>query len=217
MTKEKLTASEIKQIAGRAGRAKTIGYVTATSKEDLKYIKECLGNENNILSNGEIIEQILIKDQKTINYNFLDYESSVSKAGLFPPSHVFVEFSKILNHYFNKKHKLDELIENFKLFLPNLDNKYFLTKFDRHIEIANALKNVEGSDLETQYTFLLSPIKLSKYTLLYLKTILEDFTKKRLVLVPEDFYFPREKIPNFTNYVDFLNLLERIYNSIFIK
>lgn len=56
-----LTESEVKQIAGRAGRSDQVGYVTAMKPDDLNYIRDIINNSTATRSMKRKIEEIKIR------------------------------------------------------------------------------------------------------------------------------------------------------------
>jgi ATP-dependent RNA helicase SUPV3L1/SUV3 len=58
---EKLTESEVKQIAGRAGRSESTGYVSAFNPEDLEYVKKIIEKSNSSRSNFRIIDEFQLR------------------------------------------------------------------------------------------------------------------------------------------------------------
>ena len=107
-----LSDSEVKQIAGRAGRSDTIGYVSALNMKDLEYIKEIINKSVSKRSNVRNIKEItlciynnyIVPKQKGVKaYIFNEEEMKIDKACIFLPLDTLKEFSKALENHYNKE------------------------------------------------------------------------------------------------------------------
>ena len=114
-----LTEYEIRQIAGRAGRADTIGYVSAFDSDDLGYIKNAL--KKSVMKKAKIrsiLEIILCKiflkvvpkkhiEPRKGGYLFKSEEKIIEKACIFPPLETIYEFSKALENHYQSENKVN--------------------------------------------------------------------------------------------------------------
>jgi ATP-dependent RNA helicase SUPV3L1/SUV3 len=111
-TRRPLKVSEVKQIAGRAGRYGSIydkGVVTAMDKHALKYIRTKLLNET----------------------------TPIHRAGIFP---LFDQIA-MFDQFSQKKLKFSEVLEYF-MKVASISNKYFLCKTRDMVGVAKALDNM---------------------------------------------------------------------------
>src|SRR5690349_15324698 len=77
----KVLPQYIRQIAGRAGRSNTDGFVTAFYRDDLEYVRDCL-NKGTIYSDQDVIEEPI---KVTPDHIFKPNEAAIKQACLFPP------------------------------------------------------------------------------------------------------------------------------------
>ena len=127
------------QIAGRAGRFKETGYVSAFSKKDLDYVNKCfqgaelMKNEQvEISKSGEIIVNVKAEsendseDDEHGGTQFTANQREINKACLFPPFHLIDQFSDqlYLHNFAGSEPKIRNILETFKT-LSTLDNNYF--------------------------------------------------------------------------------------------
>lgn len=130
-----LTKSEIKQIAGRAGRfgIHDIGFVSAFNATDLAYIKECLSSENDIIKEKLMISPSFWHVNQLSN--ILETQNIIK---------ILSYFSKVLpvNHHLFKTSKLKQMksVANFvENIIPteSLENKFTFSSVPCNIEIHN--------------------------------------------------------------------------------
>ncbi|KAJ3376869.1 hypothetical protein HDU84_009306, partial [Entophlyctis sp. JEL0112] len=122
-----LTVSQIKQIAGRAGRFRTMyseGYVCTFNNNDMPRLRQALGT---------------------------DVVPPIPSAGLFPTLEQLVQFSSELP----PETKFAELLDRFEE-LSRLDGDYFLCNLSSHKEIASSIEHIDLS-LSDRYNLIGAP------------------------------------------------------------
>ncbi|KYQ93013.1 Mitochondrial RNA helicase [Tieghemostelium lacteum] len=181
--------SEIKQIAGRAGRYKSDekakGLVTSFERRDLEAIGKAL-DSSNIAS---------------------------ERAAVFPQYQQLELFSK---HEDNSNYSFSELLSNF-IEYTNLDELYFLESFDKKIEILTLIDHID-LPIKDKFNFLLAPISntnpyAKEYLQLFAKYIESGEEVPFLIDVPE---LPNMKGLGFyrQHLSEYLENLENLYNIV---
>jgi hypothetical protein len=209
----------LKQIAGRAGRSNTIGYVTAVNHSDLLYIKDCMNSSMHTRGDqGERvdIDEIIVngKDKK---YKFTPGESEIKKAIIFPPIDVILDFAATLNNFYakDKTYIPDDLVtilEKFKFF-SQIDALYSFREIKTYTRIATALRVVPDASLRNVLMFTMAPIKVTLRVLHYTKLFLKDLVKNSLVLIPVDILLSVNNFNKSSNYMEDLQLFEDLHSS----
>lgn len=125
-----INQSDIKQIAGRAGRSTNTGYVTAFEEKDLHVIRESLKDVNQSVGKNEDhgMHTNILKDE-ILCYDFQNSlpETEIKVAYLFPPLEVLLEFASIYSRIF------DQNLENIK-FLDNECQNFGITSINHNQE-----------------------------------------------------------------------------------
>ncbi|EFA78455.1 Mitochondrial RNA helicase [Heterostelium album PN500] len=128
----KLVHSEVKQIAGRAGRFRSEfpeGLVTSVSSINIGYIKEQLELPNVV----------------------------TERAGIFPQEAQLEQFAR---HLGKEVRTFSELLERF-FECTNLDNLYFMENTDDKIKVARLIDHIK-LPVKTKYAFIMAPLKLKE-------------------------------------------------------
>lgn len=217
-----LTESEIKQIAGRAGRSTTTGLVSAMNCEDLKYIKEVITNSNHTKDERNIeIVDILSGDKQLNKYTFTKSETELNNAYLFPPLTTLLEFTSALS----KLYTVEDEIENTELslvdifnkfeFFSRVDNNFILKDLNKVIKIAKFLRPIEKASIENHYMFSISPVKVSITTMFYLREYLRDMITKQVVKVPKTCNISMKDFKTEAFSMKKLNYYEDLHNGIY--
>ncbi|KAF2072961.1 hypothetical protein CYY_005727 [Polysphondylium violaceum] len=135
--KRPLLPTEIKQIAGRAGRFKSEfpqGYVTSLESKDIQFIEQCL-NQSNI---------------------------STERAGVFPTVEQIELFSRLDEL---KDVTFSHLLGQFFEF-TKVDSLYFLEELETKITIAKLIDPYPMT-IKDRFTFLLAPVKITSKTCIW--------------------------------------------------
>jgi hypothetical protein len=142
-----ISQSEIKQIAGRAGRSSNTGYVTAFEEKDLHLIRESLKDVNLSVGRSEDhgTQTNILKDG-ILCYNFQnsEVEKEIKVAYIYPPLEILLEFASIYCRIFNQnlenKEDLKKSVEKSQIF-ENLDkNENNLTDNSFRLSFSDAIK-----------------------------------------------------------------------------
>ena len=180
-----VSVSQIKQIAGRAGRFQIApsspnskaeenpngGSVTAMNPKDLEYIQECLETDTPV----------------------------IRKTGLFPSDDLF----RLYTMSFGARHTFDQIIESMEV-TSDLHPSNFLCGVDQMSEISQVFRGIRGLSLNERITLAKAPVKTRSDLCLdafkmFCTTIAQtrsmtllDFQGDRfpqLLSVPEDYNF----------------------------
>lgn len=130
----RVSVSQIKQIAGRAGRFQvpgtsgesTGGKVTAMNPRDLKYINECMQMDTPI----------------------------IRKAGLFASEALF----RLYASSFTSRRSFDQVLENMEI-TSELNPMFYLCGVDNMTEIAGFFRGIPGLALNERITLSKAPVK----------------------------------------------------------
>lgn len=215
---ENIDVSLLKQIAGRAGRSSNDGYVTAFKRNDLEYIKECLGNS---VSKGKIPTDFKAPAEKlTEEYIFSENEKKIKQACLFPKISDVLDIANKLNKEFetldNKKVALYDVFMQFDLH-SNSDNLYFIKDLKKALKTSYVLRDSEA-DIEVQYNFVMAPCKTKEFCVNYLKRYFNEFKNgEGIVKVPQEFYVEKHKYYNRHVKLEEIIELQDKHNCKFIK
>lgn len=143
-SRQRVSISQIKQIAGRAGRyriapsnsdsvvepddkeADSSGYVTAFDKRDLKYVTQCLNSKTPVIHKG----------------------------GLFPSESSFREYALLL---FNQE-PFDKILERIEV-ASNVSSVNFLSGVHNMVEISQLFRGINGLTLNEQLVLSKAPVK----------------------------------------------------------
>jgi hypothetical protein len=184
-----ISNSLLKQVAGRAGRSTSDGFVSAMYPKDLEYIRKCLGNT---VSKGEIPTDFDAPSELLDeNYKFSINQMEIKKACLFPTiSDVLRIANKLkeqLNNLNNNKVSLYDVFLQFDIH-SNSNDLYFIRNLKEKMKTAYAIKDIESS-IEYQYAFVMSPNKSKEYVLNYLRKFFIEFDNTNgEVNIPQDLY-----------------------------
>lgn len=187
----------VKQIAGRAGRSTSDGYVSAMYPKDLEYIRECLGNT---VSKGETPTDFdAPAELLDENYKFTTSQTEIKKACLFPTINDVIKIAKKLqvefNNLNNKPVSLYDVFLQFDIH-SNSNELYFIRNLKEKLKISYVLKDIESS-IKYQYLFVMSANRPKEMIVTYLKKFFEDFNNsKGIVLIPEDLYIKKYNYVN---------------------
>ena len=152
-----LNKTEIKQIAGRAGRfgIHDFGLVSAFNKSDLTYIKECLESDNDVITEKLTIAPSMWHIHKLSE--ILETDNIIK---------ILSYFSTVLpvNHHLFKISKLKQMksVANFvQCIIPDetLENKFIFSNVPCNIEISNESSYLKSLLLAKKQN---TPIKLFK-------------------------------------------------------
>ena len=179
----------LKQIAGRAGRSTSDGFVTAMYPKDLDYIRKCLGDT---VSKGEkptdfeAPEEILDE-----NFPFTKHQMEIKKACLFPAINDVLRIGNKLQEEFSNLNKsnvsLYDILLQFDIH-SNSNELYFIKDLKKTMKIAYTIKDIE-STIEIQYSFVLAPVKTKESSLRHFRPFFIDFANgKGQVKIPEELY-----------------------------
>jgi len=148
-----LNTSEIKQIAGRAGRFASVfpkGEVSCLSAKNMRILKEALETD----------------------------VTPIEMAGLFPTYEMFELFYRIEKSSLRFSRLLDKFAS-----LARLDNDhYFLCDYEDMKEVAKLLECIRDLDLRSRYTFVISPVDTNnRVAMSYLLHYAKQFSLGRKV------------------------------------
>jgi hypothetical protein len=208
-----LTRQEIKQIGGRAGRARSIGYITAFNKKDLDYIRTCFDQKETESILKEVIPKSRELSETRIDecYHFKDLECDTTRASFFPTLSVFTDFANVLTKINDKDFNIKELLTNFSNYCQ-IGCLYELKDLTILLKIADLLGDFPGADLSIQYNFLMAPLKLSKTSEIFFKAIYSEFLNKRLVPIPQYLFVDMVKLQKEFTWMKLITYLEELYN-----
>lgn len=205
-----IDASLLKQIAGRAGRSSTDGFVTAFYEKDLEYIKKCIGG--NSLEKGETPtdfeapEEILDE-----NYQFTENQKFIKRACLFPAIDDVLKIAGKLEEEYqmlnNNKVSIYDVFLQFDLH-SNSNEMYFIKDLKKTMKIAYVLKDIDSS-ISHQYGFVMAPCKTKEYCLDMLRKFFIEFDGGNgEVLIPESLYIDKYSYSNRNVSLDEIMLLQ---------
>lgn len=151
--KVKISETEVKQIAGRAGRSTKNGKVTAVNKSDHQYIKEIIDKANEENLNKEIYQN------SKANQNY--------KAYIFFTINSILELSEEFKRLLNKHDiRFSEILKYLKHHNNFFDNNLFiLNDLDKYYEFAQLISNIEGLKIRDEFVFASSPARIREITI----------------------------------------------------
>lgn len=136
-----LTVSQVKQIAGRAGRFNSAyphGYVTTYHANDLHYLHKCM----------------LPRQFKTDTSMVASNEELIEQAGLTPTRELIEEFAS----RYDENVKLSQILRQLEQW-TRLDHKqYFLCPLDDQKVLADVIHSVKTLSFQERYTFIQTPL-----------------------------------------------------------
>lgn len=166
-----LTQSEVKQIAGRAGRWTKDGEVSSFKAADLKRITALLDPE----SVDPSIKHL--------------YDKEITKANLFPPFSLIEQLADDLLIDYDRSMGLHELLKLFK-HLAQMDGKYEFKDISQEFEVAKAIHKIKGLTLSERFTICQVPVSTSKQSrsLKVLCRFAQQIALRRVVTLPPDMH-----------------------------
>jgi hypothetical protein len=187
----------LKQIAGRAGRSSSDGYVTALYPKDLEFIRKVLGNSvrkgktpTDFNAPPEIVDD---------NFKFSSEQMQIGKACLFPTISDVINIANKLQVEFNKinnnKVSLYDVFLQFDIH-SNSNNLYFIIDLKERMKAAYVLRDIDSS-YNDQFAFVMTPSKTKDYNLKFLRKFFIEFNNKSgKVLIPEELYINKLNFVN---------------------
>jgi ATP-dependent RNA helicase SUPV3L1/SUV3 len=208
----RIVAPLIRQIAGRAGRSNTDGFVTAFYKDDLEYVKECLSKAT-LYADHEINDEPM---QVADEHQFTPNEQIIKQACLFPPVSTLLSIAELMSEKLGReaanKVSLVEILELFEIF-SNTDTLYFIKDLKKVVKVARCLQDVKAP-IQLHYSFVMAPCKTKEFCMKFLKQYFSDFVEKQVVKIPDELYVDKSKYFGRTVSPDELKELQDIHNCI---
>jgi hypothetical protein len=210
--KTRVLPQYIRQIAGRAGRSNTDGFVSAFYRDDLDYIKDCL-SKGTLYSDEDITDEPI---KVSAEHTFKQNEAAIKQACLFPPVATLISISELMNQKLNrtddKKVSLVEILHLFEIF-SNTDTLYFIKDLKKILKVARALQGVKAP-LHLHYGFVMAPCKTKEFCMKFLRKYFEDYIVRGVVRIPEELHVDKSKYFGKNVGPDELKELQDIHNSI---
>jgi ATP-dependent RNA helicase SUPV3L1/SUV3 len=210
--KTRILAPHVRQIAGRAGRSNTDGFVTAFYRDDLEFIKDCL-SQGTLYSDQDISEEPI---KLTEEYIFKPNEQMIRQACLFPPVSTLLSIAELMSEKLGRtddnKVTLVEILQLFEIF-SNTDTLYFIKDLKKILKVAHSLQDVKAP-IQLHYSFVMAPCKTKEFSMKFLRRYFKEYVEKKEVRIPDELlvdkskYFGRHVSP------DELKELQDIHNSI---
>jgi ATP-dependent RNA helicase SUPV3L1/SUV3 len=202
----------VRQIAGRAGRSNTDGFVTTFYRDDLDYVKECI-SQGTLYTDQDInVEPIKVTDE----YTFKQNEQVIRQACLFPPVSSLLSIAELMSNKLNRSEEnkvtLVEILELFEIF-SNTDTLYFIKDLKKVLKVVRYIQDIKAP-IQLHYSFAMAPCKTKEFCMKYLKQYFNDFVTKQEVRIPDDLLVDKSKYFGKSVTPDELKELQDIHNAI---
>ncbi|KAL3812586.1 hypothetical protein ACJIZ3_013854 [Penstemon smallii] len=201
-----LTVSEIKQIAGRAGRYKSkfpVGEVTCLDGNDLPLLHSSLGSPSPILEVRPSLNLGLIR----LFLNYLNFDGTcwdMQKAGIFPTFDLLLMYS-CLHPTYGLRQILEHFVENAKL-----STNYFITNCEDMLKVAAIIDELPLT-LNDKYLFAMSPVDVNDdISSQGLTQFAQSYSKNRMVHLKEIFTPGTLKVPKSHNALKELESIHKV-------
>jgi hypothetical protein len=208
----KIVPQLVRQIAGRAGRSNSDGFVTAFYDDDLEYIRECLKQATLYNDEDVNLEPLAVTGEHTFKQN----ETAIKQACLFPPVATLLSIAELMNEKLKRseenKVSLVEILQLFEIFSSS-DTLYFIKDLKKVLKVARVLEEIKAP-IQLHYNFVMAPCKTKEFNMSYLKRYFSDYVTKGVVNIPNDLYVDKSKYFGRTVGPEELKHLQDIHNCI---
>ena len=151
--------SQIKQIAGRAGRYRTAAdAINESSDKDTANAAENI--EDSLLdiqapTNVGLVTSLEQIDQQRIHAAIASTARPLTSAGVIPPDQLIIRFSS----YFPPRTPLSYILLRMRE-ICKMTKRFHLCSFRDHLKIADAIQPIEGLTISDRLTFCAAPASL---------------------------------------------------------